>query len=915
MVARTLLFIFMLNAGSLLGQLESRWADAVLPDLFYFSTRNHISPMEDAEILSVLSKFQVTNVSRRFPDAKSPKNTFNQRGERLANLSNIFKAKLPPNCDIYRLQQALLACRNIKLAEPHFLPQLCYVPSDDSISRQYALNRIQAFAGWDLHRGDSTTIIGITDTGIDLLHQDLYSNIAFNYLDPINGLDDDNDGFTDNFMGWDTGDNDNDPSTSGSPHGSHISGIASAKTDNQQGIAGSGFNCRFLPIRIMNADGVLAGAYDGVVYAADHGCKIINCSWGGYQYSEINAEIIRYASINRDCIVFCGAGNDNNSRLFYPASYPFAVSVGATDAQDKKADFSNFGDRMDLVAPGDLILSTWTNGEYIRSGGTSMSSPLAAGCAAILRSAFPNLSSQQVLYQLKNTCDIIDTLDFNASWTGSLGSGRVNLFRALSETGQPAVVLIEPGITDNNEQLFQAGDTISLSGKFINYLSPATTITASLASTSEYLQLINPTRNLAPMGTLDTLSITNNPFKLVILEGADFQELAKITLTIQADNQTHSQTFPLKLNADFINLRHNQVSMSIGSDGKIGITGDQYLKGIGIRKPNGSNMIYEGGIMAGIAPNLVINSVRGSEGSNEAWQTMNQLVQVEPFGNSTIQYKGKMNSTHPDGTLEVQERVLADSLDANKGFVIVEYTFKNTSSSPISEFYAGIFTDWDLENYAQNRAGFDAAKRISYVHTLPSDTLYAGVQVIDNYPTNAFAFENIAGGSGGVNGLDGLSSEEKFIMLSNSNPIAGVDFDGADIVNSTSAGPFFLAPQESIRVAFAIHIASSLSGLIQQAENAITYFNLVGLPLVTQPIILDEFNLYPNPAKQYINIEHKTATSYTYEITDLRGRPMKEGKCGQSTVKVALDGLSPGMYLITLWSNETIQAKRLIISR
>jgi serine protease len=915
MFRKAFIVLFIYYAGILHAQTEAIWLDPIRTDIIYFTTKNHINPVEDSEIRNVLGKFDVLTISKRFPNSKPPAITINKKGEKLADISNIYKASLPSNCDISRLCKSLNSCKNIQAAEPHFLPQLCYVPSDDSISDQYALNKIQAFAAWDLHRGDSTTIIGITDTGIDLLHPDLYPNIAFNYNDPINGIDDDNDGYLDNFRGWDTGDDDNDPSTSGSPHGTHISGIASAKTDNQIGIAGSGFNCRFLPIRIMNADGVLSGAYEGLVYAAEHGCKIINCSWGGYQYSEINAEIMRYASINMDCIVFCGAGNDNNNRLFYPASYPYAVSIGATDAQDKKADFSNFGDRLDLFAPGDLIISTWPNGEYIRSGGTSMSSPLTAGCAAILRSAFPDLSSQQILYQLKSTSDKIDTMSVNTEWVGELGSGRVNLFRALSETGHPAVVLIEPVITDNNQQLFLQGDTISLRGKFINYLSPANNVNVTISSSSEYLQIINPQRSLASLNTLDTISINESPFKFVILNGAGFQELASIRMTIQADDQFQIQTFPLKLNADFINIKHNQVNISIGSDGRLGISGDQYLRGLGIRKPNGSNMIYEGGIMAGIAPNLVINSVRGSAGTDMNWETMNQLERVDPFGSTSIQYKGLMKSNLPEAALNVFERVLADSLQENKGFIIVEYTFENASTSTFTNFYSGIFTDWDLADFSQNRAGFDALRRISYVHTLPQDTLFAGVQVLDSYNTNAFAFENAAGGSGGVNGLDGLSSEEKYIMLSNLNPIAGDALNGADIVNSTSAGPFVLEPQESIRIAFAIHISNSFTSLIQQAENAINYFNLVGLPLDFQKVDLDQFIIYPNPAKQFVVIESRNNASFTYKITDLTGHSIIAGKSEQSSLNVSIDRLRSGIYIILIRDNRGSQAKRLVISR
>lgn len=915
MIRALILVIIMTISNKLGAQKQHALFDPIEKSVINFQLTEGSTIQNDSCVIVTLQKFGEVTIRKRFPDSKAPRERYNQRGERLANISNIYQAKYTSNVDIEVICSALKTCHKVKIAEPNYLPTLCFIPSDDSVSQQYALNRIQALAGWDLHQGDTNTVIGITDTGIDLFHPDLYPNIAFNYSDPVDGIDNDNDGFADNFYGWDTGDNDNDPSTSGSPHGSHISGISSAATNNEIGIAGSGFKCRFLPIRIQNADGLLAGAYDGLVYAANHGCKIINCSWGGYQYSEINAEIVRYASINMDCIVFCGAGNDSNERLFYPASYPYSVSIGASDAQDGKADFSNFGDRLDLFAPGDLILSTWTNGEYVRSGGTSMSSPLTAGCAGILRSAYPQLSAQQILYQLKSTSDRIDNLPINEEWFEKLGSGRVNLFRALSETGHPAVVLIETEISDNNEQLFLVGDTIFLSGKFINYLSPATNVALELSSLSEFLQVINPNKSIAGLNTLDTFSILSSPFKIVVLEGASFQELARLRLSIQADNQLNFQTFPLKINADFINIKHNLVNMSIGSDGRIGITGDQYIRGLGIRKPYGDNLMYEAGIMAGIAPNLVVDAVRGTSGPDMNWETTIQFDQIAPFGTNLLQYKGAMRSTLQNAELEVSERVLADSMPENKGFVIVEYTFKNMSNEVYQNFYAGIFTDWDLANYDENRAGYDALRRLSYVHTVSEDTIYGGIQLLDNYNTFAFAFENTVSGSGGINGLDGLSSEEKYSMLSNSNPIAGEGINGADIVNCTSSGPFTLEPQQSIRVAFAIHLADSESAMLQQASDAINFFNQTGLVLSNKTNLKGEYKIYPNPARNFITINSQNNSNYSLTISDITGNYLFSQNCVEKDCMVNLDHLTNGTYLVTIVDRNGKYSNKLIINR
>ena len=914
------MFLLLLTPMFVLAQLADKsilFEDAYLPGVVQIKLPQGASPEANYELLQILQSFNYESIIKRFPHSEIPREGKNKRGEILADISGLYTITLPVETNIPALVSKLNLSGAIEIAEPHYLPKLLYVPSDDSIEVQYALSRIQAFSGWDLHRGDTNTVIGITDTGVEIFHPDIFPNIAINYGDPVNGVDDDSDGYIDNYYGWDTGDNDNDPSTPGNPHGQHISGISSAKTDNQTGIAGSGFNCRFIPIKIMNNEGLLSGAYEGLVYAAEHGCKVINCSWGGYQYSAINEEILRYVSVNLDRLVFCGAGNDNNERLFYPASYPYAVSVGATNNQDLKADFSNFGDRLDIFAPGDLILSTWTNGEYQRSGGTSMSSPLTAGCAAILRSAFPERSAQQILFQLKTTADAVDNLDENSLWLNKMGSGRVNLFRALSETSHPAVVIIEPSITDNADQLFLPGDTLFLSGTFINYLNSANNVQVTAESLTDNLLVLNPERSLGPMSNLQSIDFSTDPFKVLILNASSFNEIARLRINIVADDNEIMQTFPLKINASFINLHHNNVLASVGASGQIGPTGDQYLRGYGIKFIDESNLLFEGGLMVSTERNVVVNGIRGNAGNANNWEASERFMRVPPFDNQTIQFRASMQSLLAEAPLRVKQRVIADSIDPNRGFFIVEYEIINESLNDLDSCYIGIFTDWDLGDYSKNKAAYMNSLKLSYVYEHLNDSVFAGVQLLENHPIIVHAIENIPGGSGGLNLSDGFSIDEKYFSMSNPLPEAGIDGEGTDIITVTSAGPIPINANEQVRIAFAFHLAKAQNELFNQAVDARNFYNTIALPLNVNSELdkKPEFDVFPNPSSGKFRLSSTSGMECDFTVLDITGKTIVSGKMVDKNIDITLPGtLDSGIYFIKLQGKQKMEVKKLMIT-
>ncbi|MDW8219375.1 MAG: S8 family serine peptidase [Bacteroidota bacterium] len=385
-------------------------------------------------------------------------------------VGRIYAVRFDPYVDIQRLCYELSQNPEVEYAEPIYIHQLLQervTPNDPFFIRQYHWARIEAQRAWGITRGDSTIVIAICDSGVDIEHEDIKDNIWINPGESgtdalgrdrrTNGVDDDNNGKVDDWRGWDFIGNvtaadraasiyrpDNDPrprpsrdldTEDGLNHGSHVAGIAGATPDNGIGGLGSGYRCRILPIKnatedFANARSVLLG-YEGILYAAQMGAKIVNCSWGSSSgFSQVAQDIVNTAT-RMGTLVVAAAGNSASlmDDIFMPASLDNVMSVGATDENDTPAGFSNFGVKTSVFAPGDNILSTLVNNRYEFYGGTSMASPLAAGIAALVRHIHPEWTSTQVIQQIRGTSD--NVLVPGATARPFNYFGRINAFRAL----------------------------------------------------------------------------------------------------------------------------------------------------------------------------------------------------------------------------------------------------------------------------------------------------------------------------------------------------------------------------------------------------------------------------------------------------------------------------------------------------
>ncbi len=323
--------------------------------------------------------------------------------------------------------------------------ELYFTPSDEYFNQQWYLDKISSPAVWDITRGDSSYFVGVVDSGVDYNHEDLNGSLAYNYADPINGIDDDNDGYIDNYYGWDFGANDSDPLIEGAgffAHGSTMCGIISAETNNNVGTASTGFNCKYLPVKITDESGQIIDTNAGVLYAAQKGAQVINCSFGSTEYSQVEADIISYITDSLDVLVIASAGNNGLNIPVFPASLSNVIGVCATDEMDVKVPISNYHHSFDISAPGISIYAPDLENTYSFKSGTSVAAAIVSSAAILLRSYYRSETAQQIKFRLLNSTDYID--DINPLYSSALGTGRINLLNAFSES------VIDPLITIPN---------------------------------------------------------------------------------------------------------------------------------------------------------------------------------------------------------------------------------------------------------------------------------------------------------------------------------------------------------------------------------------------------------------------------------------------------------------------------------
>ncbi len=266
-------------------------------------------------------------------------------------------------------------------------------------------------------------IVGIIDTGVRATHEDLAAHVWVNTADPINGVDDDNNGFIDDNLGWNFSSGNNNV-TDVFGHGTQVSGIVGAEMNNGLGIAGIG-TVTVMAAKWWHTDGTDASIAGAVTYAVDNGAQVVNLSLGCSCLLPMSEDAVNYAHDN-DVVVVCAAGNSGSSTPQYPASYPNAMSISAVDIDDQHPGFSSYGRLIDVAAPSPGIYSCGEAGDSDYDPGfrgTSAAAPHAAALAALIRVVNPALTNVEVRAAIiANATDIGDP-----GFDQFFGNGKINI--------------------------------------------------------------------------------------------------------------------------------------------------------------------------------------------------------------------------------------------------------------------------------------------------------------------------------------------------------------------------------------------------------------------------------------------------------------------------------------------------------
>ncbi len=338
----------------------------------------------------------------------------------------------------------------VSFAEPNYTAKSFYSPNDtyytgtyqtshSGAQNQWGLAKINAAGAWDTTRTLSTnTLVAIIDTGVDYNHPDLAAKIAKDSQGRIIGY---------NFVAGTA-----DP-LDDNGHGTHVSGIAAAATDNGLGVAGVSFNAvKIMPVKVLDASG--SGSYsniaNAITWAADNGAKVISMSLGGSAYSQTLQNAINYAW-GKGVAIVAAAGNDGRQTIEYPGGNNHVLAISASDPNDALASFSTWGQNVGAASPGTAILSTMptytvylntTYGYYTNYdglNGTSMATPMVSGLAALVLANEPGLTNAGLIQRIQRTSDNVAGTA-NGGWDSKFGYGRINAYAAVNNLAHTASV-------------------------------------------------------------------------------------------------------------------------------------------------------------------------------------------------------------------------------------------------------------------------------------------------------------------------------------------------------------------------------------------------------------------------------------------------------------------------------------------
>ncbi|SMG15623.1 Por secretion system C-terminal sorting domain-containing protein [Marivirga sericea] len=679
-------------------------------------------------------------------DIKSQVRT-NQRTAGNSRLDNLYKLEINERVNEKEYIAYLRGFENVEYAEQYPNVKPLYVPNDPEAQfgqAQFHLAQINIYDAWNVSQGNEDIVIGVIDTGADLDHEDLEGNLYLNEADPIDGIDNDNDGYTDNYFGWDFADNDNSPEADGSTHGTGVSGIAAASTDNSKGIAGVGFNTKFMPIKIFKTENNFSrNSYEGIIYAADQGCDIINLSWGSAGgYSQFAQDIINYAVLEKDVVVVAAAGNTNAELDFYPASYDNVLSIGYVNSDDSRNINATYSDFIDLVAPGVGIYTTENDNTYDNDSGSSYAAPMVAGAAALIRSVFPEWNALQVMEQLRVSSDDISDVGSNSDLQYKFGKGRLNVFKAIANFDTPAIRISDLSYSNGLEEAAYFGDTLEITLEFTNYLESTENVDAKLTSSSPYVNIIQADYTIESLETFEKISTQNGKYRVILSENLPEDEALNFRILFEGEFYQDYQSFQIQSSPKIRLFNYNGWNFGFTATGNFGRSAETPFDNYAVTH-NGSDLIDHMGLVLFAGDDSLVRNTLIGANSFQYIDDFQSFKSLKRYDDITADFDVRSVFTEKNEVpisldLYIDQRFLG--WDDEKDFLIHQYRVENRSENSYDSLYFTLFTDYALADKNSNTLKYDSALQLSYAYD-EAATEYVGLSLLSIQDSVFFAFD------------------------------------------------------------------------------------------------------------------------------------------------------------------------------
>ncbi|WP_138431314.1 S8 family serine peptidase [Fodinibius saliphilus] len=763
----------------------------------------------------------------------------------------------------------------------------------------------------------------------------------------MDNLDTDNNSYTDDIFGWDFWDSgtsantieqDNNPIHDGTDHGTHVAGIAAAETDNNTGVAGAAFTAIYMPVKTggipddpstpdTDESNSIGFGFEGIIYAAENGADIINCSWGGSGASKAEQDIINLAT-EMGALVVAASGNDASQKIGFPAAYDKVLSVGSVESSNLVANYSNVGYKLDVLATGTDILSTSFNSTLVTKTGTSMATPIVSGLAALAKAIHPGWKAERIGLQIRSSATFIDDIN-PQDYQYKLGHGSIDAFHTLN-TDYPGIKVISRQFMDTNGDKLTLGENGTVKVKLANLGKSTTALNATLnAITQDGIEINNDTKQLGSIANGDTISIS---YPITLSNSFDLSQTPTFKLDLTDSNQGYTDFRILQYkNLLYDIVAANNVKTSLAGDGTIGFTDPlSGSGGIGFipRIPDGTggyletdNLLFEGGLILEMNGDI-IDASRAENGLSKDFISQQVFIPEQIFNGikGTARFTTKTDTT---GNAIIDLETYSFDEPALSNVVFLKYTIQNPSSfARLENLYIGLFNDWDIGDSGNNSINYSKSDSILYLSEASPSSTAPIVAVAHLGPiSSVLAIDNtIEGRQDSVTfGLyDGFTDAEKSIALK-----AGkmrTDIANTDVSAVTASGPYTLNPGTEITAGFIYAFGNTTTLLKDQISEARSRNLFEVSPTGTAvadkiPSETKLFQNYPNPFRKETNIHFNLATQskVTLTVFDVLGRKVRTLKntnmdAGPRFVPFEAKNLSSGTYFIQLKTNNGTQS-------